>query len=185
MNYFPRSGTGTVTGASITAALATLPDANLLTDTQVASLANIRTDEQLQDDVAAVFRASDIMYDDAGNQIAINVTGSSGLVSTVSNGATIWHDGAGTNPPTYTVSSGVGTLVSNGNNVRSISGNFDSSSGGGYQFNHDSPSQTASPSAFDPTGFPPVGASPRRISATRIDWFGLTANASHFFTWTF
>ena len=69
-----------------------------------------------------------------------------GATITVSNGATIVHDGSGTEPPTFSGSgSGIGTLVSNGNVILSVSGVFMTSGAGVYVLNHDlnSPEQQA------------------------------------------
>ena len=105
-------------------------------------------------------------------------------VITVSNGATIVHDGSGTATPTFSDNNGVGTLASNGNAVSSVSGSFNAAAGG-YQFNHDSPSEIVAATQYGPNGFPVPGSSPRRISATQIDWLGLTGDALHSFIWTF
>jgi len=116
-----------------------------------------------------------------------------GVTVTVSNGATIVHDGSGTAPPTFVDNgSGVGTLVSNGNVIQSVSGQFGASGTGSYTFNHDvnDPAGTAvinvsSEVYLVQTGTPPFSRAPNLAGIDQHVWSGLINSALHSFVWNF
>ena len=214
MNYFIRftSQSSNLTGTAVVAALASVANANLLTDTEQMQIGTLTSDlSGLQSEINTINQllASDEVSlnnlqevvdfiqanrDDLNNLSIANIPGlqnaldnaGSGLVETViaSSGVMIKHDGSGPTPPTFVDNNGVGTLVSNGNTISSVSGDLNAS-GGVYEFNHDNPSGVVGATQYGPNGFPVPGSSPRRISATQIDWLGLTGDSLHSFIWTF
>ena len=116
-----------------------------------------------------------------------------GATVTVSGGATIVHDGSGTAPPTFSDSgSGIGTLVSNGNVILSVSGEFETSGSGAYVLNHDlnPPGQQAivnvlGEAYFAATGAPPITGRQNLQNASSHSWGGLVSSSPHRFAWKF
>jgi len=118
--------------------------------------------------------------------------GTGGATVTVSNGATIVHDGSGTELPTFSNGGGTGTLVSNGNVIQSVSGEFETSGSGAYVLNHDlnPPGQEAvvnvlGEAYFAATGAPPITGRQNLQDVSSHTWGGLVSSELHRFAWKF